>query len=666
MRRVAHRAGGRRWTVLLLGTIIATLSVAISSPAQAAPNVAEAWGLNKSGQLGNGSNTGPEKCGPEQVACSTIPVAVSELSGVIAVSAGGSHSLALLENGTAVAWGENSGGQLGDGTENDSDVPVAVSGLSEVVAVAAGRDHSLALLSDGSVMAWGSNGNGQLGNGTETKSTVPVAVSGLSGVRAIAAGGGFSLALLSDGTVMAWGNNGNGQLGNGSETSSNVPVAVSGLSGASAISAGSLHGVALLSDGTAMAWGDSSAGQLGNGTTTGSDVPVAVSGLSGASAISAGGRQNLALLGNGTVMAWGYNGNGQLGDGSSTGPEMCGEPATLACAKTPVAVSKLSGVSAVDAGEQHKHSLALLASGAVMAWGRNVKGQLGDGTSTGPEACGPFAEPCSTTPVVASTHGVPVGISAGREHNLAFGPPSAPPSPLPEFGRCVPVKKGTGQYKGAQCLVPAGGKGTYNWLPGPGGKPKFAASAGPVTLETVGGLKVKCSSGDFTGEYTGTKTASVTLALVGCLNGATLQKCQTTPIKEAEIETPPIEAELGFIKGGERPQVGLDLKPAPPIAFDCGTFGEETHMLVSVEGSAIGAIQPANSMRSTFKVIYTASKGKQVPERFEGGVTDTLTLQRTVGSTTTTEQAGLTIIGIEEKPKPLIVENEEPIEIKAK
>jgi hypothetical protein len=158
----------------------------------------------------------------------------------------------------------------------------------------------------------------------------------------------------------------------------------------------------------------------------------------------------------------------------------------------------------------------------------------------------------------------------------------------------------------------------------------------------------------------------VTLALVGCLNGETLQKCQTTPIKEGEIETQPIEAELGFIKGGEMPKVGLDLKPAPPIAFDCGTFGEETHMLVSVEGSVIGAIQPANSIRSTFKVIYTATKGKQVPERFEGGVKDTLTRQRTVGSATTTEQAGLTIIGIEEKPKPLIVENEEPIEIKAK
>jgi hypothetical protein len=238
---------------------------------------------------------------------------------------------------------------------------------------------------------------------------------------------------------------------------------------------------------------------------------------------------------------------------------------------------------------------------------------------------------------------------------------------LPEFGRCVPAaEKRTGEYAGVHCVKPAGGKGNYNWLPGPGENKKFAGSAGPVTLETVGGFKVHCSSGDFTGEYTGAKTASVTLALVGCLRSGTEQKCQTTPLKEGEIETVPIEAEIGFIQGGEKPKVGLDLKPAAPITFDCGIFSEETHALISVEGSVIGAIKPPNVMRATFKVLYTATNGKQIPEQFEGGVKDTLTLNKTVGLETTTEQAGLTIIGIEEIPKPLIVENEEPMEIKAK
>jgi alpha-tubulin suppressor-like RCC1 family protein len=677
MRLVARRATVRRWPVLCLAAIIAVLSVAITSTAQAAPNAGEAWGLNKSGQLGNGSNAGPEKCGPEQVACSTTPVAVSALSGITAVSAGGSHSLALLENGTAMAWGENSSGQLGDGTENDSNVPVAVSGLSEVVAVAAGSDHSLALLSDGTVMAWGNNGNGQLGNGSETKSALPVAVSGLSGVKAIAAGERFSLALLSDGTVMAWGNNGNGQLGNGSETGSNVPVAVSGLSGAIAISAGSVHGLALLSNGTAMAWGDNSKGQLGNGNTTGSDVPVAVSGLSGVSAISAGGRQNLALVGNGTVMAWGDNGDGQVGDGSSTGPEKCGEPATLACAKTPVAVSKLSGVSAVDAGAQH--SLALLASGAVMAWGRNARGQLGDGTSTGPEACGPFADPCSTTPVAAGTHGARVGISAGREHSLAFGPP--PPSGnLPELGRCVKVGTG-GKYKYKNCVVPsAKGNGAYEWLPGPGEKPKFTVEIGEVELETVGKARVSCGFSELTGEWTGGKTAAVNLRFQGCLNTGTAKSCQSNPLQPAQITTStfiegeeipmPIEGELGYIKKPPMPQVGLDLKPTEGssnvLSFSCGgSLGGEQPEPWTVEGSVIGRIRPLAVMGTAIKLNYKAVGGKQLPEFFEGQPKDTLIAKRTVGVEQKTEQAGLTFRA-EPKVGTVLGEYEEPLEIKAK
>jgi alpha-tubulin suppressor-like RCC1 family protein len=663
---VAHRVGSRVWPALFLATIIATLSVAITSTAQAAPNVAEAWGLNKTGQLGDGTNTGPEKCGTNQFACSTTPVAVSELSGITAVSAGSSHSLALLENGTVMAWGSNESGQLGDGTQNDSSVPVAVTGLSGVAAVAAGSDHSLALLSNGTVMAWGGNGNGQLGNGSETKSTVPVAVSGLTGVTAIAAGSSFSLALLSDGTVMAWGNNGNGQLGNGSETSSNVPVAVSGLSGASAISAGSIYGLALLSNGTAMAWGENSAGQLGNGTTTGSDVPVAVSGLSGVSAISAGGRQSLALLGNGTVMAWGYNGDGQLGDGSSTGPETCGEPATLPCARTPVAVSKLSGVSAVDAGEQY--DLALLAGGTVMAWGRNVTGQLGDGTSTGPEACGPFADPCSTTPVAASTHGAKVGISAGREHSLAFGPP-APSGPLPQVGRCVKVAGKKGAYKYKNCVKQAvGATGAYEWEPGPGAKPGFNVEAAEAKLETVGHEKVNCAGSEISGDWTGPQTATVNVELRGCASAG--RGCGVNPGKPTEITNEePLEGELGFVHQGEHPKVGFDIKPKAPstalFTFTCGgppeaTFPERW----TVEGSIIGKYRYVDARpRLEFGLRYEASGGKQIPQRFEGGLKDTPIASRLTESGPLTEEAGLTLA---DESTWILGEYEEPLEVKAK
>src|SRR5438445_7369645 len=97
--------------------------------------------------------------------------------------------------GTVSAWGGNFVGQLGNGTNTDSNTPVEVSGLSGVTAIAAGIIHSLALKTDGTVWGWGNNANGQLGNGTNTNSNTPVQVTGLSGVTAIAGGGLHSLAL---------------------------------------------------------------------------------------------------------------------------------------------------------------------------------------------------------------------------------------------------------------------------------------------------------------------------------------------------------------------------------------------------------------------------------------------------------------------------------------
>jgi alpha-tubulin suppressor-like RCC1 family protein len=670
----------RRGSALILAAIVATLTMAMTASAQAAPIVAKAWGANSDGQLGDGTTEGPEKCGSEPQACSTTPVEVSKLTGVTEMSAGGGETensgwgLALLENGTVMAWGRNADKELGNGTQPNSDVPLVVSGLSEVAAISAGPgEHSLALLKNGTVESWGHSF-------FFGPSHAPEVVSGLSGVKAVAAGRFFSLALLENGTVESWGNNG-GKLGDGATEDSETPVNVCAvgtvgpcptgpyLEGVAAIAASNEHSLALLANGTVVAWGTNNQGQLGNGTETSSDVPVAVNGLSGVKAISADQNDSLALLGNGTVKAWGINADGQLGDGTSTGPETCGE-VKLACSKKPVEVSGLSGVTSIAAGGAH--NLALLENGAVLAWGRNTRGQLGDGTSTGPEACPPFADPCSTKPVAVMQAGAVANrISAKGNLSLAFGPTGPPPG-LPEVGRCVKVATGTGRYGGASCLTlasrPMAKK--YEWMPvGVTEKPAFSGSGLETTLTTVGHPTIKCLAANFSGEWTGPKTASVSVEFQGCTTLAGAQ-CQTVtnPQNKSEIKLNGVVGELGFIRyeeveGKVTAVVGLDLKPQPPMTslatYECTGSSEAGH----IEGSVIGRITPLNKMTTEQKLLYSATKaGEQRPEAFQGAPKDTLVTSFTSGIPEESKGSGASSLNIKEYKG----QNAAPLEIKAK
>jgi alpha-tubulin suppressor-like RCC1 family protein len=274
--------------------------------------------------------------------------------------------------------------------------------------------------SSGTVLAWGYNSAGQLGDGSTRSSSTPLLVKGiggrgaLSGVVATAAGADFSLALLSNGTVVSWGDNNNGQLGDGASVSSPTPVQVEGidggrvLSGVVAIAAGTDFSLALLSNGTVASWGNNQSGQLGDNSVTDSDHPVQVvneSGvgpLTGVTAISAGAYHSLALLSSGASVAWGDNSNGQLGNGNFN------------ASSTPVNVGGAIpiGVTAVAAGAYH--SLELV-GGGVLAWGYNGYGQLGNNSSAD-----------SDMPVVV--HGIGgagalsgvSAIAAGGYHNLAL------------------------------------------------------------------------------------------------------------------------------------------------------------------------------------------------------------------------------------------------------
>jgi len=274
----------------------------------------QCWGLNFYGQLGDGE-TAPSLGNP---------VSAIGITSAVAVSAGGNHTCALLSGRTAQCWGLNISGQLGNGTTTDSSVPVAVSGITTATAISAGSDDTCALLSGGTIQCWGANTYGQLGNGTTTDSSVPVAVSGITTATAISVGGDYACALLSGGTIQCWGINSAGQLGNGTLANSSAPAAVSGITNATAVSAGQSHACALLTTTAMECWGLNDAGQLGNGTPSGSSIPVTVAdtigsgSLSFVTAVSSGVDHTCALLSGGAVACWGLNNLGQVGDGLTT------------------------------------------------------------------------------------------------------------------------------------------------------------------------------------------------------------------------------------------------------------------------------------------------------------------------------------------------------------
>jgi gliding motility-associated-like protein len=311
------------------------------------------------------------------------------------------NSVFICEDGRVFASGENSLGQLGNGTFISSNSPLLLAGIDGVGTLPTckqvqieGVSCNLALTNSGdTVLAWGANDFGQIGDGTIINKPFPVRVKGVGGVgylqniKQIVTGNYSSYALTEDQKVLNWGGNQFGQLGNGTFSTSVVyPDYVLKAPGDTLkniryISAGGIFCMALLCDGTVWAWGSNGGGELAQNNTTNSAYAVQVKNslgtgyLSNIKKIEAGDNYAFALSNTDTLWCWGTNNAGELGIGSTVPNRFILPTYTRNFSGT----GQLAGVIEIAAGQGH--AAAILSDNTVAAWGLNASGQLGINTT---------------------------------------------------------------------------------------------------------------------------------------------------------------------------------------------------------------------------------------------------------------------------------------------
>jgi alpha-tubulin suppressor-like RCC1 family protein len=364
---------------------------------------ANCWGLNTAGQLGSG--TAPSIITPGLVVGGGGTIAARD------VAAGRSHTCAVRANGTVACWGSNAAGQLGDGTTTNRLSPVPVVGLTDpIVAIAAGEAYTCALAATGTARCWGDNSLGQLGDGTFTNRLTPVTVPRIVNAIGIAAGGALgsahTCAALADGTVRCWGSNGSGQLGFGNTTPSNLAVAAN-LTGAVDVAVGEFHTCALLAIGVPFCWGFNGSGQVGN-SSLGIHVSPTIVSLDNVVTLAGGSNHTCGLRADGTQWCWGGNLLGQLGNNSTVSQS------------SPQLVVTPEPYSAVAIAGGFGHSCAVASDGSARCWGDNGSGQLGNSTvpsSLTPVAVGRLVGNLAT--FFSRSTGM-VNVTTGRRHSCAL------------------------------------------------------------------------------------------------------------------------------------------------------------------------------------------------------------------------------------------------------
>ncbi len=341
------------------------------------------WGRNNHAQFGNGKN----KNTPQPLDTTML---WRKATSSTAYQSG--HTLAIKDDGTLWAWGQNNDGQLGNGsTYTHAVLPIQISADTTWHSIANGFFFSVATKTDGTLWTWGRNGRGQLGLGSFIfRKTTPTQVGTDSTWTMVSAGSEFALAIKNNGTLWAWGYNYNGQLGDGTTTTRHTPIQVGTDTNWVYINAGAKHSFGIKSDSTLWSWGSDQHGQVGrNGNLR---VPMQI-GTDKWITVHGGGMHSVGVKSDSTLWSWGRNLYAQLGDG------------TTSSKATPNQIDTLHRWTNVAAG--YEHSLAIQNDGSLWAWGRNNAGQVGDSVSYN---------------ILLSKTFIPTKIAVGSWTNINGGP----------------------------------------------------------------------------------------------------------------------------------------------------------------------------------------------------------------------------------------------------
>ena len=380
------------------------------------------WGGNSAYQLGSG--TVPSGFDHPQDELFPLQVTIDNGSRFLEVSAGLSHTCAIMENRSVRCWGDNTFGQLGNGISgsvNDSSLSVQVDlGLGRTArSIDTSHSHTCAVLDDYSLKCWGANSRGQLGDNTTVDRFSPVMVieasstedsssnngSGglIDGVQVnaipmVSTGYAHTCALTNNGSVWCWGDNSFGQLGNGNDlnvNTNNLPneVILPNNKRSISIDLGGYHSCSLMHDNSVYCWGD-----LQGANPSVLPYEVAMPDSSTINSISVGNHHACVLVDNSSIWCWGPNWQGEIGDGTT-------DPAT-----SPSLVQLPSGEVPTSVSAGHLATCALMESQEAYCWGNGGHGQLGNGAFTD-----------SSSPVRVSLPGgkLALDISMGGNHACA-------------------------------------------------------------------------------------------------------------------------------------------------------------------------------------------------------------------------------------------------------